>query len=68
MQFRYVVALLLLRRKRLRFEDTKREQDQEYLLMRCPKTNVLFEVCDPHLAEADIAAVQDEVMKLLGCD
>jgi len=67
-QFRYVVALLLLRRKRLRFEDVRRDQGQEYMQLRCAKSNATFEVLDPHLSEADISAVQEEVFKLLGWD
>jgi hypothetical protein len=64
--FRYVVALLLLRRKQLRFEDVRREDGQEFLQLKCPKTGSAFEVLDPHLSEADIARVQEEVVKVLG--
>src|SRR5262249_29620759 len=64
-QFRYVVALLLLRRKRLRFDDLRRDGDQEYLQLKCPKTAQTFEVLDPHLAEDDMMRVQDEVLKIL---
>ena len=65
-QFRYVVALLLLRRKRLKFEDIRREGDQEYLQLKCPRTGAAFEVLDPRLAEADVGRVQDEVFRVLG--
>lgn len=65
-RFRYVIALLLLRRKQLRFEDVRRDGDQEYLQLKCPKTGNAFEVVDPHLSEADIAKVQEEVVKVLG--
>lgn len=67
-RFRYVVALLLLRRKRLRFEDVHRDQGQEHLQLRCAKSGATFEVLDPRLAEADINTVQEEVFKLLGWD
>jgi hypothetical protein len=65
-QFRYVLALLLLRRKRLKFEDVRREGCQDYLLLKCPATGAAFEVLDPRLAESDVERVQDEVFKLLG--
>jgi hypothetical protein len=65
-QFRYVVGLLLLRRKRLKFDDLRRAGGEEYLQLRCPRTGQMFEVLDPHLAEEDMARVQDEVMKILG--
>src|SRR5947209_2526854 len=37
-RFRYVVALLLMRRKRLRFEEAKKEEGQELLCLRCTRT------------------------------
>lgn len=65
-QFRYVLALLLLRRKRLRFDDLQRRDGQEWLQLKCVKTNAAFEVLDPRLSESDIVTVQDDVFKLLG--
>lgn len=65
-QFRYVLALLLLRRKRLKFEDVRRDGDQEYLQLKDSRTGTAFEVLDPRLAEADIGRVQDEVFRVLG--
>lgn len=66
LRFRYVIALLLLRRKQLQFEDVRRDGEQEFLLLKCPKTGNAFEVLDPHLSETDIDRVRDEVVKLLG--
>lgn len=65
-RFRYVLALLLLRRKRLKFEDVRRDGGHEYMQLRCPRTGSAFEVLDPHMSEADMEVVQDEVFKLLG--
>ena len=65
-RFRYVIALLLLRRKQLRFEDVRRDGEQEFLQLKCSKTGQAFEVLDPHLSEDDIARVQEEVIKVLG--
>lgn len=67
-QFRYVVALLLLRRRRLKFDDVRREDGQEYLQLTCPRTGTRFDVLDPRLAEADVTRVQEEVVKVLGWD
>lgn len=64
--FRYVVALLLMRRKRLKFEATRREGDRELLLLRCPRTRSLYTVLNPRLSDEELAAVQDEVFKVLG--
>jgi hypothetical protein len=66
--FRYVVALLLMRRKRFKFEEARKENDQEILLVRCVKTRNAFRVVDPRLTEGQMAAVQDEVFKVLGWD
>ena len=65
-RFRYVVALLLMRRKRLRFEETLKENGQELLCLRCTRTGARYQVVNPHLSEEETAAVQDEVFQALG--
>lgn len=64
--FRYVVALLLMRRKRLRFEEARTEGDQEMLLLRCVRTRNTYRILNPRLSEEEMAAVQEEVFKVLG--
>lgn len=64
--FRYVVALLLMRRKRFKFEETKLDGNQEILCLRCTRTRALYQLVDPRLTEAEMAAVQEEVFKVLG--
>jgi hypothetical protein len=64
--FRYVVALLLMRRKRLRFEESHTDGDQEMLSLRCIRTRNTYRVLNPRLTEEEMAAVQDEVFKVLG--
>lgn len=64
--FRYVVALLLMRRKRLKFEEAKKEGDHEILTLRCTRTRALYQVVHPPLSETEMAAVQEEVFKVLG--
>jgi hypothetical protein len=65
-QFRYIVALLLLRRKRLKFEDARTKDGQEILRLRCAKTRRLCEVVNPGLSEEEMTAVQEEVFRVLG--
>jgi hypothetical protein len=65
-QFRYIVALLLLRRKRLKFEDARTEDGAEILRLRCPRSRRLYDVLNPHLSDAEMAQVQDEVFRVLG--
>ncbi len=64
--FRYIVALLLMRRKRLKFEEARAEAGREVLVLRCVRTRALHEVVNPGLAEEELAAVQEEVFKVLG--
>jgi hypothetical protein len=65
-RFRYVVALLLMRRKRFKFEEARTEGDQEFLLLRCLRTRNQYRVINPRLTEDEMAAVQEEVFKVLG--
>jgi hypothetical protein len=64
--FRYVVALLLMRRKRFKFEEARVEDGHEILRMRCTRTGAQYDVVNPRLAEEEMIAVQDEVFKVLG--
>lgn len=65
--FRFVVALLLMRRRRLKFEDARRNPDgSAVLVVRDAKTGARHEVADPRLAAAEVEAVQAEVFHVLG--
>ncbi len=66
--FRYVLSLLLMRRKRLKFEDVRNEKGQETLILTLNRGKGRYEVVNPHLTEEEIAAVQEEVMQVLGWD
>ncbi len=65
-RFRYVLALLLLRRRRLKFEEVRVHCGETRLLLSCPKSRVTFEVIDPQMSEDDIRRVQDEVTRVFG--
>jgi hypothetical protein len=65
--FRYVVTLLLMRRRKLKFEDHRRlANGSEMMVLRDTRTGDRVEVADPRLSEEQIAAVQAEVFQLLG--
>ncbi len=67
LQFRYVVALLLMRRKKLKFEDAQRKPDgTDVLILRDGRSGQRLEVADPRLTEEQITTVQDEVFQVLG--
>lgn len=65
-RIRYVVALLLMRRKRLKFEDLRRDAGQDTMLLRDAKSGSRYEIADLRLSETEIAAVQEEVFRALG--
>lgn len=66
LNFRYVVGLLLMRRKRFKFDDVVKSDDGESLILRDVRTNVKHTVRDPGLTEEQMNAVQSEVFQVLG--
>jgi hypothetical protein len=67
LNFRYVAALLLMRRKRFRFEDVARDDaGRDVLLLKDAKGGTIHQVIDPRLTDDQIAAVQTEVFRVLG--
>ena len=64
--FRYVLALLLMRRKRLKFEGMQRVNDQECLRLSDVQNKEQYLVPDPDLSEEQMATVQEEVFQILG--
>jgi hypothetical protein len=66
LSFRYIVALLLLRRKRFKFEETRQASGQELLYLRCTRTRAQYQVVNPRLTTEEMGLVQEEVFKVLG--
>ncbi|MBX9584135.1 MAG: hypothetical protein K2X87_27875 [Gemmataceae bacterium] len=65
--FRYVAALLLMRRKRFRFEDAVRDDaGNDVLLVRDVRGGAVHRVIDPRLTDDRAAAVQVELFRVLG--
>lgn len=64
--FRYVLALLLMRRKKLKFEQATVENGQETLTLRCVRSGTAYTVVNPRLSEEAMVQVQEEVFALLG--
>ncbi len=63
--FRYVLALWLLRKRKLKFEEVQKDAGQEWLLLREVKAKKMHKVLDPHLTEDAIGQVQQEVEAML---
>jgi len=67
LNFRYVAALLLMRRKRFRFEDVARDESgRDVLILKEHRTGTIHQVVDPRLSDDQIELVQAEVFRVLG--
>ena len=64
--FRFVLALLLMRRKRFKLEEARNEDGREVLCLRCGRTGTRYEVANPRLTDEEMAAVQEDVFQALG--
>jgi hypothetical protein len=64
--FRYVVALLLIRRKRFRFEETIEVNGVEQLEISNVRNGDKHSVINPQLTDEQMAQVQQEVFHVLG--
>jgi hypothetical protein len=69
LNFRYVATLLLMRRKRFKFEDASRDElGRDILIVRDARGGAVHHVIDPRLNDEQIATVQTEVFRVLGWD
>lgn len=67
LNFRYVATLLLMRRKRFKFEDAARDANgRDVLIVRDARGGAIHHVVDPRLNDEQVAAVQTEVFRVLG--
>jgi hypothetical protein len=64
--FRYVLALLLIRSKRLKYLDSRTEDGLEILRLRCLRGGTQYDVVNPGLTEGELAAVQEVVLQVVG--
>ena len=60
-KFRYVIALLLLQKRRLRLEGSRQDGEIEYLQFTGSHSEGPFEVRDAQLGEDEILQLQDEL-------
>ena len=63
--FRYILGLLLARKKVLKLVGAEREGDREILVLRSPATGEQHRVVNPELTEEQLGAVQTEVERVL---
>ncbi len=63
--FRYILGLLLMRRKRLKFLDVERTEEGEFLVLEDRQLqDVKYRLLDPGLSEEEMQHAKDEVGKL----
>ena len=61
-----MVALLLMRRRRFKFENATMAQGVETINLRCLRTREQHQVINPRLSDDEMAQVQEEVFHVLG--
>ncbi|HUS57843.1 MAG TPA: hypothetical protein VM141_04250 [Planctomycetota bacterium] len=68
LKFRYILALVLMRKKVLRFVDIVREEGKEFLILRYPREKMDFKVLDPGLTEEEAESVKDDLSQILNVE
>ncbi|MCS7015229.1 MAG: hypothetical protein RMJ19_04225 [Gemmatales bacterium] len=63
---RYVLALLLLRRRRLRLLSIDMIDGLEILRLHCPRTRQEYQVPNPGLAENELKPIEQQIYQLVG--
>ena len=66
--FRYVLALLMIRRRILRLEETRRENGTEILRVYCPLTDATYEIPAVVPPEERLQELEQELLSLLEGD
>jgi hypothetical protein len=64
--FRYVVALLLMRRKRLKFDQVVKDGSDEKVCVTCTSNGERYQIVNPRLSDEEMVKVQEEVFRVLG--
>jgi len=63
--FRFVLALILMRKRLLKYEDTRRENGQEIWKMRFVREKEIHPVINPNLGDEQIEQVSQELSAIL---
>ena len=66
LNFRYVIALLLMRRKRLKFDQIVKDGGEEKICVTCASNGEKYQIVNPRLGDEEMARVQEEVFRVLG--
>jgi hypothetical protein len=63
--FRFVLALVLMRKRRLKYDATKMDGGREIWCLRIPGDRDLVEVVNPHLAEEQVETLTSQIGQIL---
>ncbi|MBN1803960.1 MAG: hypothetical protein JW837_01795 [Sedimentisphaerales bacterium] len=66
--FRFVLALILMRKRRLKYDGTKNEADKEIWQLRIVGTKDSTDVINPHLDEEQIEQLSSQIGQILHAD
>jgi hypothetical protein len=65
LDFRYVIGLMLIRKRRLKMEGTRRRGNRSYMLVRKSRSREVHELMDRRLSDEAVIAVSQEIGTLL---
>jgi hypothetical protein len=68
LNFRFVLALILMRKRRLKYEATKEEAGQEVWTLRVVGEKRCVDVINPHLEEEQIEQLSEQMGQVLHAD
>jgi hypothetical protein len=63
--FRYILGLMLMRKKKLKFKDVQRKGGKEYLVLRRARTQEEHRVLNPDLGEEELEQVRLQLTQIL---
>jgi hypothetical protein len=66
--FRYILALVLMRKRKLKFEGTKREETGEFMILREAGTKHTYNVKNPGLTEEEVGGLTEKIGEILNMD
>jgi hypothetical protein len=66
--FRFVLALVLMRKRRLKYDSTKMDGEREIWCLRVPGDKDLVEVVNPRLDEGQIEQLTSQIGQILQAD
>jgi len=62
--FRYVLALMLMRKRWLKLDRVERDGEKVHMVLRCPRRDASYKVEERHLSPEEMEKLNDEVAKL----